>query len=71
MKRPKRDPHTGQFLPKSPRRAALRTAASSVGRALRGNPKRKTRKTARKAAPKQRKTRKTALKAARKSFWGW
>lgn len=34
----KRDPNTGHFLPSSPRKAALRTAASSVGRIFRGNP---------------------------------
>jgi hypothetical protein len=68
MSHPKRDPHTGQFLPSSPRKAALRTAASSMRRALRANPKKRT-KTAkpRKAKPK------TARKptARKSSFWGW
>lgn len=35
---PKRDPNTGHFLPKSKRSAAMRTAASSIGRIFRGNP---------------------------------
>jgi hypothetical protein len=35
---PKRDPNTGHFLPSNKRRAAMRTAASSIGRVFRGNP---------------------------------
>jgi hypothetical protein len=38
---PKHDPNTGHFLPKNKRSAALRTAASSIGRVFRGNPGRK------------------------------
>lgn len=34
----KRDPVTGHFLPSNKRSAAMRTAASSIGRILRGNP---------------------------------
>jgi len=34
----KRDPNTGHFLPANKRSAALRTAASSIGRVFRGNP---------------------------------
>lgn len=35
---PKHDPNTGRYLPKNKRSAAMRTAASSIGRIFRGNP---------------------------------
>lgn len=61
----KRDPNTGKFLPKSKRAAALRTAASSIGRVFRGNPSRPKKRTARKTSPKRRTVKRATRKVAR------